>query len=275
MEYYSIKKIEDGITAIRSKSGEIMYLIEGTKEAVLIDTCIGLGNLRELVEGLTKKPVTVLISHGHIDHAMGAPEFETVYMNKKDIPLYQSQCSIAERRSYAGMGIGPAAAQIADTEFVPVAPEFPFRELEEGMTFDLGGIQIDAYEYPGHTKGCMIFLIREKRILVLGDACNNSTFLFDEICSTVEEYQNRTRQVEQKLRGTYDRVFLMHHIMEAPVSILTDMLAVCDDILAGRADNLPFEFMGKPALIAKTCNEYRQRADGGFANLIYDPNKCR
>lgn len=68
MDYFSTEKISDAMTMIRSKSGELLYLVEGSKSAVLIDTCIGLGSLRALVEGLTGKPVTVLVSHGHIDH---------------------------------------------------------------------------------------------------------------------------------------------------------------------------------------------------------------
>ena len=82
--FYSSEKVTEHITAIRSMTGEIMYLIEGTHKAVLVDTCLGVGHLRAFVEGLTQKEILVVLTHGHVDHAMGAPEFEQVYMNRKD-----------------------------------------------------------------------------------------------------------------------------------------------------------------------------------------------
>lgn len=274
MNYYTSEKITDSVTAIRSLSGEILYLIEGREKAVLIDTCAGVGHLRRFVEELTEKPVTVLLSHGHIDHAMGAPEFGQVYMNQKDIPLYQSQCSVEERKGYVAACIGPeAAARILEEEYVCARPDYQFEELTEGMVFDLGGIHIEAYAFPGHTKGCMVFLIREERFLILGDACNNATFLFDDICSSVTEYQKQVNRTQALLTGKYDRVFLMHHVMEAPATIFREMSEVCDTILVGKADQIPFHFMGKKAYVAKMANERFEREDGKFANLIYNPEK--
>lgn len=275
MDYYKSEKVTERITAIRSLSGEILYLAEGDEQAVLIDTCVGVGELRAFVEKMTEKPVTVLLSHGHVDHAMGAPEFAQVYMNEKDIPLYRSQCAAEERKGYVAASIGPEAAKIADTEYVPAVPDYPFKNLTDGMVFDLGGLHIEAYAFPGHTKGCMVFLIREERILILGDACNNATFLFDDVCSTVAEYQSEVNRTAKHLNGKYDRVFIMHHIMEAPATILTEMLVVCDAILAGKADNVPFSFMGKKACIAMAANERFERNDGLFANLIYNPGRIR
>ena len=87
MNYYATEKINDNLTLIRSLSGELLYLVEGTERAALIDTCVGVGHLRVFVDSLTDKPLTVLLTHGHMDHAPGAPEFDTVYMNERDIPL--------------------------------------------------------------------------------------------------------------------------------------------------------------------------------------------
>ncbi len=275
MDYYKAEKVNDKITAIRSLSGEIMYLIQGEKEAVLIDTCIGIKGLKRLVMSLIDqgKPLTVLISHGHIDHAMGAPEFDNCYMNGKDIPLYQSQCDIPGRRGYAGMGLGPDAEKLSDQEFVEPTLDYPFKELEEGIAFDLGGISVVAYDAAGHTPGCMAFLIPEERILITGDACNNSTFLFDDICLSLADYEKSMVSLKAKTQGKYDRVFLMHHVMDAPVDILDQMIELCGEIKAGQIDNIPFEFMGKKATQAKAANERMERNDGKFANLIFNPGR--
>ena len=78
IQYYSAEKLNTHMTAIRSLTGEIMYLIEGEEKAVLVDTCLGVGHLRRFVETLTEKPITVILTHGHVDHALGAPEFDEV-----------------------------------------------------------------------------------------------------------------------------------------------------------------------------------------------------
>lgn len=276
MNYYKSESVDENITAIFSKSGEILYLIEGTTGAVLIDTCIGIGHLKDYVKTIRKTdtPLTVLLSHGHIDHAMGAPEFEKCFLNPKDIPLYKSQCSIKERRGYAAMGIGKEAEVLPDSEFVPETPDYAFCPLSDGMKFDLGGMTVEALAAPGHTKGCMAFLIPEKEILITGDACNNSTFLFDDICDSVAEYKKSMESLREKTKGRYKSVFLMHHIMDAPANLLDQMIDLCDEILNqtedNTLDNVPISFMGKQAVIAKKANERMERFDGQFANLIYN-----
>ena len=44
MNYFKAEKIDGQVTCIRSLSGELMYLIEGEREALLMDTCLGCGS---------------------------------------------------------------------------------------------------------------------------------------------------------------------------------------------------------------------------------------
>lgn len=129
-------------------------------------------------------------------------------------------------------------------------PDKEFIDLKENMEFDLGGVHVEVHEMPGHTKGSVIFLIREPGILILGNACNNATFLFDQDASTVSEYLKELLDIRKLLDGKFLR-----------------------DVLSGRADDLPFTFMGKQAWIAKKCNERFERADGKSGNLIYSREK--
>ena len=44
------------------------YLLCGTKKALLIDTGLGIENIKKVVENLTALPVSVLTTHAHWDH---------------------------------------------------------------------------------------------------------------------------------------------------------------------------------------------------------------
>lgn len=273
MEFYHAEKVNDRLIMLKSLSGELLYLVSGEERAALIDTCLGVGNLRNFVETLTDRPLTVLLTHGHVDHAPGAAEFPEVWMNPKDIPLYQRQCALEERKGYLKAALGDMYKEIREETYIPPQKDYPFFKLTDGMEFDLGGVHIAAYDFPGHTPGSMVFLIREMRILILGDACNNSTFLFDQDACPLKEYMENVRKVRDRLKGKYDRVFLSHHDMETGTEIMDNVLDVCQGALEGKADDIPFDFMGNHAYIAKKCNEYFQREDGKCGNIIYSKEK--
>lgn len=270
--YYRAEAVLPGLTAIWSKTGEIMYLAQGTQKAVLIDTCLGVGHLRAFVEKLTDKPLAVLLTHGHVDHAMGAPAFDTVYMNPADLPIYARMSPLAVRKGYMEALLGPEMPQVTEADFVP-PQSLACKPLADGDVFDLGGLHLEAYALAGHTPGTMVVLLREPRILILGDACNTATFLFDDDALPVAVYRRNVLALARRLDGRYDRVFLCHQERETSPEILAGVASVCDDILAGRADDLPFAFMGGTYSLAKAVGEKFRRLDGGVGNVIYNQRK--
>jgi glyoxylase-like metal-dependent hydrolase (beta-lactamase superfamily II) len=270
--FYRAEKVTDRITAIHSGTHEILYLVEGEKRAVLLDTSVGAGCLRDFVAELTRKPVTVLLTHGHIDHAMGAPEFDEVYLNPLDRPVYDSMSDFEMRKGYIFGNLGGCLPDGLEETFVPPYP-VNFRDLHDGDRFDLGGVHITMYGCPGHTKGCMTALLEEERILVMGDAGNNATFLFDENSLTVEEYWESLLRLRQCTAEKFDRIFVMHHVMELPSSLLDQLIAVCEDIMAGNTWDKEFRFHGATNYIAKEANRQFERVDGRNANIIYNKKK--
>lgn len=274
VEYYRSEKIKEHMTAIRSMTGEIMYLVEGTEKAALIDTCLGVGHLKKFVESLTEKPMTVLLTHGHVDHALGAPEFEEVYMNPADKEVYEKMSPLEERIGYIKANLGGHLPEFTDDDYVLPAPA-DFKELSDGQTFDLGDIHVEVYALPGHTHGTMVMLIPEERALILGDACNNSTFLFDENSLPVTAYRENLIRIKERLDGRYDTTYLCHHVMTGSKDMLAHVIEVCDEVLKGKADDIPFDFMGHHAFVAKEANERFERVDGGEGNIIYDKEKLK
>lgn len=276
--FYQLEKIHSRITRIWDVSRTAIYLIEGSESALLVDTGVGVGSLKAVVEGITSKPVTVLLTHGHVDHACGAGEFDTVYMHTADTALYGDHSRLPVRMGYVGGSAtsgadGALTAKVQESDYLPVKEAAAFLPLEDGKIFSLGDISVQVLAAPGHTPGSVVMLIPEERILILGDACNAFTFLFDTTCPSVAQYRSMLLQLQERTAGKYDRCLFSHGMGEGRVDMIANVIAVCDDILAGKCDDMPFRgFNGEPAFIAKAMDFSRFcRADGGEGNVVYNP----
>ena len=64
-----------------------MYLIEGEDKAVLIDTGTRCADLDKIVGQITGKPLEVIVTHMHPDHAGCIKYFDKVWMHRADTVL--------------------------------------------------------------------------------------------------------------------------------------------------------------------------------------------
>ena len=268
---FRTEKLSDHITRIFAPCRELMYLVEGDDRAALLDSGCGIGFVCPLVERLTDKPLVVLLTHGHIDHAMGASEFppENVYINQEDAYVYQKNATHAFRKSGLGM-MGPAGqAVVPEEDFTPERPITAYRDLKEGDRFDLGGISVEVYACPGHTRGTLVMLLPQVRTLLLGDACNSRTFLFGGESTSIEEYQESLIRLEHAVAGKYDVVLSSHGDGWLFPGIIGENIALCKRILDGTADQEPFQFQATHGLIADAS------AEPGHGNIVYHPEHIR
>ena len=265
MYEFKTKIISSHITQITDPSGVFLFLVEGEREALLVDTGVGFLGLRETVDALTGKPLTVLLTHMHPDHAGGAAAFDRVYVHPADIPAFRAQ-TLEDRMGYAASQM-PGAALTPD-DFLPcVADEGRFVPMEDGTVFDLGGIQAEILHVPGHTLGSCCVLFRQERSILFGDACNCNTLIMFESC--LSQYR-RSLQKLQTFRPQFDRVYYSHGLEpEGPGRSLEDNIALCGEILEGRDDAIPCDFLGMPALRAKAIAPNMMRLDGKYGNIVY------
>jgi glyoxylase-like metal-dependent hydrolase (beta-lactamase superfamily II) len=249
---FSSQRISDNTIRIFGKSGELMYLVEGTEKAALIDTGSGDGNLREYVEKITSKPIVVLLTHGHIDNASGASEFNEVYINHADDAIYKEH--------------------VYDRLKGKAKPASDFKALKSGDIYDLGGTTLEIFSAAGHTPGQMAILFKEAKILLLGDAANNFTFL-DKKSFGISDYEKSMKELLAKTKDRFDKAYFSHGSGDAPKETLAGVIQVCEDIKAGKVDNEPYEFLGQQVLIAKEIDGSMNRIDGGVGNIVYIKEK--
>lgn len=165
-----ITKIGDGIYQINDYGIVCAYLIVGSKSCLLIDSGVGFSNFRERVEKYTEgKPIVLALTHGHVDHAGGSEQFETVYLNEADNSVLW-QRSLAMRTVFTNtyMGMIYAAGytpKISNENNV----KSTLYNMEDGHQFKLGNRTVTFYLTPGHTAGSGCFSDSKTGYLFTGD----------------------------------------------------------------------------------------------------------
>ena len=202
-----------------------------------------------------------------MDHAMGAAEFENVYMSHEDDYIYEKHGTVAFRRSSLSMITPPY--ETGEEDLIPTMKLSEIKNLTEGDRFDLGGISVEIYACPGHTRGSVVMLIPEERLLITRDACNLFTFVYDDYSTTITEYEESLKALQEKVSGKYDNVLLSHGDGNGYPELIADVIRVCEDIKAGRTDDIPFEFLGTTGLVAKAVDPSR----GERGNIVYNKDR--
>jgi len=142
------------------------------EECVIIDP--GQDAEAGIAEILTEhrlKPAAVLLTHGHIDHIWSVAPV----CNAKDIPAYIHPRDRALLSDPAkGFALGTGQQLFGGLEFTE--PD-DVKELADGMTLSLVGLDITVNHAPGHTEGSVTFRLpldiapqsRDPDVLFSGD----------------------------------------------------------------------------------------------------------
>lgn len=246
------------------------YLAVGEKAACLMDTCTGVGDLKACVESITDLPLTVVLSHAHMDHCGGAGQFDGVYMNSSELPILMTHREIPFRCSFFNGHLG---LDLAESDFLAVPAE-GYLDIPEDLTLDLGGVTVRFLNAAGHTPGMVCPLIPEDRALIIGDACDDNVLLFDPFSSTVSEYRVNLQAIRD-LDAQYDLVLGNHGVFSFPKELLDNVLECCKLILAGKDAAIPTQSLGAQMLSCHPTGPDGLRLDGKPGNVLYSLEKVR
>ena len=191
---------------IRDGMGVCMTLVEGEKAALLVDTGYGVEDVAAFVRTLTDKPLTVLLTHNHHDHALGARWFSHTVM----LPEDQAEWPVFTGRDKRRVVLGQALSKGLETsEETFLAGDLPLPYAIRGGMLELGGVTAQLIPCPGHTLGSCMVYIPERKLLLTGDNWNPCTWLFFEAALGVRAYRANVRQW-QKL--PFEHVLCSHQI---------------------------------------------------------------
>ena len=274
LKLFKTENVTDRIIRITDVTHVSSFLAIGEKEALLVDTGTGTGNIKDVVAALTDKPLKVLLTHGHVDHAFGAQPFEDVYMSHLDADLLKEHGDVQMRLDYANNAPLPEGERITEDMLIPAPRMDKIKDLKDGDSFDLGGLTVEVHALPGHTAGSMTVLFKEDRVLLTGDACNTGTWLFLPSCPPLETYYDTLLAYRNKLADKFDKLVLSHGNDIYTCELLDIVIETCKRVLDGTDDAVSADFMGMivcNAAATKMTERGPVRIDGKFGNITYNP----
>ena len=261
-DWFEVHKIRPGIFAIY-EPGQfeevISYLIVGSEKALLFDTGLGIGDMKQVVSELTEKDPLVLNSHTHYDHIGGNFAFDTVLGTATDYT----------RTNAKGHPHEDVAEFVADgwiwkptpADFAPERyrsrPFTVTETVEEGDVIELGDRTLEVLLTPGHAPDSLCLLDREHRLLFTGDTFYPATLYAHLPGSDLEVY---TETAARLAALAEDVDFLLPAHNEPWVS--SDSL---------RAMHAAFEAIAEASVPFAVTDGNREYTFEGFTILTLDP----
>lgn len=194
------------------------YLLCGTEKALLIDTGLGVGCIKEVVDRLTSLPVTVVTTHVHWDHIGGHRYFGNIAVHESEKDWLSVRFPIPLQAVKNNLTREPCDfPKDFNLEDYRIFQGNPQRILRDGDSLDLGGRSLTVIHTPGHSPGHCCFYEPGRKSLFSGD-------LIYEGCldafypSTDPQMFFRSVQKIKNLR--IDRIFPGHHRLNISVDLI-------------------------------------------------------
>ena len=200
-------QILPGVFMLTDRMGMHMTLLVGTKKALLIDTGYGFDDLLSAVRCITPLPLTVMLTHGHHDHACGACQFPKVLIHRDEEGVFDYYANNWRSRVWQqAKAKGLDLSDWTEEQFVQTASRNAVFTEETEM--DLGGMTAQLLHCPGHTKGSLCVYVKERELLLPGDDMNPTTWIFFPECEGLGTLISSLEKLEKL---PFRQVLCPHH----------------------------------------------------------------
>lgn len=176
-EWFETINYKDYLYVIREKLAEIdprfnsyytnLYLLLGSKRALLIDTGAGLFPLKPIIYDLIGgRSLKVLNTHCHWDHVGSNHEFDEIFIHKVEKLTISRPINISNLRSSP-----KDIVKRYEKYNFSLPPALSVKPLKDGDIIELGDLNLEVIHTPGHSPGS-ICLLSNRNELFTGDTAH-------------------------------------------------------------------------------------------------------
>lgn len=258
--WFEVYKVRPGVFAIYEphQSEEVIcYLLLGTKRAVLFDTGMGISNIRNVVEGLTSLPVSVLNSHTHNDHVGDNWRFTDIY--GMDTDFTRANAKGSKKAAQAEIGPGEICGDLPPgfnaTEY-STKPFHITHWIHDHDKIDLGERTLEVISVPGHTPDSIALLDEKNGLLFTGDTFYSGPIWLFRPETDLDAYLASVKKLASLAPGL-QLLLPAHNEPFADPSNLPRVVKAMEEVRSGkvkgtpRKDNQEYFFPGFSFLMSK------------------------
>lgn len=201
------------------------FLLLGDVQAALIDTGLGIDNIKRITDQLTDLPIVVITTHVHADHIGSHGQFENIYVHKDDEDWLVNGIkglTLEQIRNDMSRDITiPTPATFNPNTYKPFQGE-PTGLLRDGDVLDIGGRQLTIYHTPGHSPGHITVYEHSSGYLFTGDLLYDLTPVYAFYPSTNPVDLVQSLEIISQLPNV-TKVFGSHNTLGLDPSILQEV----------------------------------------------------
>jgi glyoxylase-like metal-dependent hydrolase (beta-lactamase superfamily II) len=197
---FTVYKIHSNIFLIRERAcfEDInCYLFVGKNKVLLFDTGLGLGNIKEVITGITKLPIVVLNSHTHYDHIGGNYLFDSIV----GLSTSYSKANSKGMSNDALLSFYKQAYTFSNSLLPCISTDYfihPFlvnRFVNDREKIELGELTLEILKTPGHSPDGICLFDKVDSLLFSGDIINKGTLFLHLPESDFNDFSNSVEKL--------------------------------------------------------------------------------
>jgi glyoxylase-like metal-dependent hydrolase (beta-lactamase superfamily II) len=172
-DWFVVEEIESGTWCIQEPhhmEEVCSYLLVSNGQALLIDTGLGISNIKAVVDEITQNNVQVVNTHSHFDHVGDNHRFKKIAIHKNEARHLERGHTSEILQSWVEPEMfKKSPPEDFDPKTYAIKPSRPSRQLKDGDTLTVGDRTIKVLHTPGHSPGSICLWEESSGLLFSGD----------------------------------------------------------------------------------------------------------
>jgi len=261
-EWFEVVPAEPGVILVAEPGHVFSWLIRGSERTILLDTGMGVSDVKEAIAPYVIGPVSVVNSHVHFDHVGGNGLFAEVAAHELAPERIRAGCDASLVEAYRRIApeFMPSFERLRDADrdgWFLLGPEQEVREwpaaeiealgwrfsppesmspLADGDVIDLGDRELTVIHTPGHAAEHICFVDERAGILWAQDQAYYGPQLLYLDGSDVDAYARSARRLADDFAGSLHTVYVAHCLRPSvPPRFLIALADAAEAVAAGDA----------------------------------------